>query len=189
MTILLIVGAAIAIVLLVILRSKIRSLATRTERILAVAAMAVLPLLWLAATLGYADNEMHKVSFCTQCHEMEPYGESLRVDDDEPLAAVHFRNGLVKREKACYTCHTRPGLSGLVEAKLKGVHDVYVHTLGEAPEEIELHGEYDTSICLSCHAEAESFLNGRTHQALLEELLSRETSCLECHDWAHDLGD
>ncbi len=189
MTILLILGAAVSIVLLVILRSKIRSLATRTERILAVAAMVVVPLAWLGATQVYTDSEMHKVSFCTRCHEMEPYGESLLVDDDEPLSAVHFRNGLVKREKACYECHTRPGLAGFAEAKLKGLHDVYVHYLGEAPEELEIHGEYDTIICLGCHAEAESFLNGRAHQALLEELLSRETSCLDCHDWAHDLGD
>ncbi len=183
----LVVGAGVLIVLLLVFRRTMKSLATRPERILAFLAMAVLPALWLAGMMGYADHEFKKVSFCTQCHEMWEHGASLTSDSDESLAAVHFRNNLVDRETACYKCHTRPGLAGLVEAKKKGLHDVYAHYLGESPEVLEIHGEYDTHICLKCHGEAESFLTGWGHEAILEELQSGEMSCLECHDVAHEL--
>jgi nitrate/TMAO reductase-like tetraheme cytochrome c subunit len=180
------VGAGVLVVLLLVLRRTMKSLATRPKRVLAFLAMAVFSILWLAGMMGYADHEFKKVSFCTQCHEMREYGEGLTVED-ESLAAMHFRNDFVDRETACYECHTRPGLSGLLEAKKKGLHNAYAHYLGEFPEELELHGEYDTHICLKCHGEAQSFLQGWGHQAILEELQSGETSCLKCHDVAHEL--
>ncbi len=185
----LVIGAAVAVALLVILRLRIRSLATRSERALAFLAMGVVPCLWLLGMLGYTDHAMKKASFCVRCHEMQSYGESLLVDDDESLPAVHYRDGLVDRKKACYACHTRPGLGGIIEAKLKGLHDVKVHYFGEAPDTLTIHGEYPTSICLKCHREAASFQAGTMHQAMMDEILTGETSCLDCHDVAHELED
>jgi nitrate/TMAO reductase-like tetraheme cytochrome c subunit len=188
MFLVLVSGAVVALVLLVVFRLTMRKLETRRERVLAFLAMGVVPAVWLLAFLVYSDDAMHKTSFCASCHEMGPYYESLLVDDDS-LPATHYRNARVDRDKACYECHTRPGLYGVVEAKLKGMHDVKVHYFMEAPEELELHGEYDTSICLKCHEEAASFREGSLHQALMDELLTGETSCLECHDVAHVLDE
>ena len=185
----LVFGAIVSLVLLVIFRLAMRSLTTRWERVLAFIAMAVVPAMWLLGVLVYADGSMHKTGFCAQCHEMQPYYESLLVDDDESIPAAHYRNARVDRERACYECHTREGISGLVEAKLKGLHDVKVHYFLEAPEELELHGEYDTGICLKCHEEAASFQGGMMHQAFMEEILAREMSCLDCHDVAHVLDE
>jgi nitrate/TMAO reductase-like tetraheme cytochrome c subunit len=188
---LLIAGAVVVIALLLYLRFSMRSLATRRERFLALVAMAVLPMMWLLGMLGYTDAATKKASFCMKCHEMRIYGESLHVDD-ESLAAVHYRNGLVDRKKPCYTCHTAPGLRGLAVAKYKGLHDVYVHYLREVPEEIEHLGPYDHATCLGCHGESASFLEGWGHSSpstLIDDLKSGEFSCLDCHDMAHNLDE
>lgn len=184
------IAAVVLLVLLAFLWRMRSNLTTPVGRALSLGTMALLPALWVAGVLLSSDARIKKVSFCTRCHEMAQYGESLLVDDDESLPAVHFRNGLVPREKACYTCHTRHGLIGYAEAKLAGLHDIYVHYVREVPERIHLQSEYPTEICLHCHAEAQSFLKGRGHQhpkTLLDDLKSGEVSCLECHDVAHEL--
>lgn len=184
------IGAVVILVLLAVLWRVRDSLSTPFGRALSLGTMALLPAVWVAGVLLESDARIKKVSFCTGCHEMAQYGESLLVDDDESLPAVHYRNGLVPREKACYTCHSKHGLTGYAEAKLAGLHDIYVHYLHEVPERIHLRSEYPTEICLHCHAEAQSFLEGRGHQypkSLLDDLKSGEVSCLECHDVAHYL--
>ncbi len=185
------VFAAVMILLLVSLTRALKSPSTGFARSLAVVAMVLLPLVWLLAMLVYADSEMKKVSFCTSCHEMKPYGESLH-DDDEPLSASHYQNNRVDKKKACYVCHTEPGLLGYMGAKLRGLHDVRVHYFGKAPEELELVAPYDNAVCLKCHGEAKSFLEGCGHQypeTLIDELKAGEMSCLDCHDIAHHLED
>jgi nitrate/TMAO reductase-like tetraheme cytochrome c subunit len=185
------VFAAVMILLLVSLTRALKSPSTGFARSLAVVAMVLLPLVWLLAMLVYADSEMKKVSFCTSCHEMKPYGESLH-DDDEPLSASHYQNNRVDKKKACYVCHTEPGLLGYMGAKLRGLHDVRVHYFGKAPEELELVAPYDNAVCLKCHGEAKSFLEGGGHQypeTLIDELKAGEMSCLDCHDIAHHLED
>ncbi len=169
-----------------------RTLSTRRERFLALVAMGAFPMMWFLGMVGYTDASTKKSAFCIQCHEMKIYGESLHVDDDESLAAIHYRNGLVDRKKPCYACHTAPGLRGLAVAKFKGVHDVYVHYLKEVPEEIEHHGPFDCASCLACHGESESFLEGWGHSSpptLIDDLKSGEFSCLDCHDLAHILDE
>jgi cytochrome c-type protein NapC len=75
-------------------------------KILAFGVLFFLSLFCLTAGL---DNEMERsksTSFCLSCHIMEPYGQSLRVDDPSYLAAAHFQNHRVPAHEACYTCHT-----------------------------------------------------------------------------------
>ena len=190
--IILAVFAAVMILLLVALTRALKSPSTGFARSFAVVAMVLLPSVWLLAMLVYADSEMKKVGFCTSCHEMKPYGESLHVDDDEPLSASHYQNNRVDKKKACYVCHTEPGLLGYMDAKLRGLHDVRVHYFGKAPEELELVAPYDNAVCLKCHGEAKSFLEGGGHQypeTLIDELKAGEMSCLDCHDLAHHLED
>jgi len=186
------VFAAVAVLFLAVLTRVIKSPSTGFARSFAVVAMVLLPSVWLLAMLVYADSEMRKVSFCTSCHEMDSYGRSLHVDDDEPLSASHYQNHRVDTKKACYVCHTEPGLLGYMDAKLRGLHDVRVHYFGKAPEELELVAPYDNAVCLKCHGEAKTFLEGGGHQypeTLIDELKTGEISCLDCHDIAHSLED
>ena len=184
--------AVVTIVLLVALTRFLRTPATGIARVFSAVAMGLLPAVWLLGMLVYADSEMKKVSFCLSCHEMHAYGQSLEVDDDEALSASHYRNNRVDRTKACYTCHTNPGLLGYFDAKMRGIHDVRVHYFGEAPEEPELVEPYRNAVCLKCHGEAENFLEGYGHQypeTLIDDLKAEETSCLDCHDVGHILED
>lgn len=184
--------AIVVVVLLVALTRFLTTPAGGVARVFSVVAMGALPALWLMGMLLYADSEMKKVSFCTKCHEMHAYGASLDVDDDEALLASHYRNNRVDRKKACYTCHTNPGLLGYLDAKMRGMHDVRVHYFGKAPEELELVEPYRNAICLTCHGEAETFLTGDGHQypeTLIDELKAEEMSCLDCHDVGHILED
>ena len=123
------------------------------------------------------------------------HGSAVRqkpVADDGSLASTYFRNGFVSQETACYACHTRPGLTGYAEAKLAGIRDVYVHFLGEVPEEITLRSDYSNTICLKCHADAGSFEGSQGHrypETLIDDVLSGKVSCLMCHGAGHTLED
>jgi nitrate/TMAO reductase-like tetraheme cytochrome c subunit len=184
--------AVIAIIALLVLVRFLRTPATGVARVFSVVAMIAIPGVWLMGMLAYSDSQMHKVSFCLKCHEMQPYGESLKVEDDESLPAAHYRNNRVPQEKACYVCHTNPGFLGYVDAKLRGVHDVRVHYFGKAPDQLELAAPFRNAVCLQCHGEAENFLKGMGHQfpkSLINDLRAEKTSCLECHDVAHILED
>jgi len=173
-----------------VLTRAIRSPSSGIARSFALVAMIILPGVWLLGMFGYADSEMKKVSFCTSCHEMKRHGESLLNDDHDALAAMHYLNNRVDQKKACYVCHTEPGLAGYVDAKLRGLHDVRVHYFGEVPEEFELVAPYDNAVCLQCHGEAKNFLEGMGHQypeTLIDDLKAGEVSCLDCHGPAHSL--
>jgi nitrate/TMAO reductase-like tetraheme cytochrome c subunit len=183
--------AIVVIVLLVVLTRFLRTPSSGVGRAFSVVAMVALPGLWLLSMLVYADTQMKKTSFCLSCHEMHAYGASLEADDGS-LAATHYLNNRVDRSKACYTCHTNPGLSGYVDAKLRGLHDVRVHYFAEAPEELELVAPYRNAVCLECHGEAQNFIEGYGHQypeTLIDDLKAETTSCLDCHDTGHTLED
>jgi nitrate/TMAO reductase-like tetraheme cytochrome c subunit len=185
------VSAAVVILLLVGLTRAIRTPSSSIGRTYAVVAMIGLPGVWMLGMFAYADAEMHKTSFCISCHEeMGVYGRSLQNDQYGALAAVHYLNNRVDQERACYTCHTNPGFSGYVDAKLRGLHDVRVHYFGKAPDTLKLVAPFRNAVCLQCHGESKSFLEGMGHQfppTLIDDLKAEETSCLLCHSPAHSL--
>jgi cytochrome c-type protein NapC len=118
---------------------------------------------------------------------MEPYGESLRVDD-ERLAATHFQNNRVPRESACFTCHTDYTLFGDVNAKLRGLKHVWVYYVTGPPEELALYSPYRNRECLHCHDGARSFEENEMHADVMADLRGEATSCLECHEPVHDVA-
>ncbi len=151
-------------------------------------ALLVLPLLSTAlgtsAHLGYAKS----TEFCLSCHVMEPYGESLDIDSDEHVPAVHVQNNLIPRDDACFACHTSYTMFGDLQAKLRGLKHVWVHYLGEVSEPIALYEPYQNRECLSCHQDARSFEENEMHSEIRAALGTGETSCLECHDQIHDVA-
>ncbi len=183
------VGAIVVLVPLLALRSSMRTRATLARRLFAFVVMFVLPGVWLLGMLAYADTSMRKTSFCLSCHEMQPYGESLIMDGREALASAHYRGGRSDREKACYVCHTKPGLAGYIDAKLRGIHDVRVHYLGDIPDTMTIKGGYDVSICLECHGKTENFRESPLHKSVMSDIESGKVSCLDCHGAAHKLDE
>ncbi|MEO0592820.1 MAG: NapC/NirT family cytochrome c [Myxococcota bacterium] len=158
----------------------------RLGRIGLLAGIAVFPLFVAFGGLVVGVEQSSKTEFCLSCHEMTDYGRTLFVDNEEALAAVHYQNRLIDRDTTCYRCHTNYALFGHVSAKFNGLKHVYVHYLGEIPEEIELYEPYPNSICLECHEDGRSFLESEGHDGEIAALTSGETSCLECHEVAHD---
>jgi len=180
-------AAVVVLVPLIALRSSMRTRATPGRRLFTFVAMVALPGLWLLGTFVHADISMRKTSFCLSCHEMQPYGSSLTTSGEETLAAAHYRGGRSDRDKACYVCHTKPGIAGYVDAKLRGLHDVRVHYFGKIPERLSIRGGYDVSICLECHAITENFRDVDIHDAVTADIETGAVTCLDCHGPAHSI--
>ena len=182
-----IIALAILLILLLLLRPHLAE--QRSGKVLAFLAFLALP--GLAATLGASSHlETSKTTeFCLSCHEMQPYGESLLIDDAEYLPASHYQNKRLPREKACFSCHTDYTMYGDFAAKLRGVKHLRVHYLDTIPEEIALYNPYQNRECLHCHGGARSFEENEFHVDLMAELKTGETSCLDCHSSVHDVHE
>jgi cytochrome c-type protein NapC len=169
--------------------------ATQGGKILAFFVLFLLPLICLGMGTTYHIDRSKQTQFCLSCHEMEPYGRSLLVDDPAHLAAAHFQNHRVPAEAACYTCHTNYAMFGGFRAKMHGLRHVYVHYLGTppAPEAIRLYDPFNNRECLHCHLGARSFEEGAVHNAdpaLLSAVKANKVSCVSsgCHDVVHNVG-
>ena len=189
---LLIVVTAVLIGLLVFRTSLT---ASKGGKILAFFVLFLLPLICLGMGTDYHLGNSERTAFCLSCHEMQPFGKSLMVDDPGHLAAAHYQNHRVPADMACYTCHTNYAMFGTLRAKLQGLHHVYVHYLGTrpAPEAIRLYEPFNNLTCLHCHLDARSFEEGATHNAdpdLLPNAKANKLSCVSsgCHDTVHNVG-
>ena len=168
---------------------------TKSGKILAFFVLFLLPLICAGMGTAYHMDRSKRTEFCLSCHEMEPYGKSLMVDDPGHLAAAHFQNHRVPFDQACYTCHTNYAMFGGFRAKLHGLKHIYVHYLRTppAPEAIRLYDPYNNRECLHCHLGARSFEEGAVHTAdpgLLPAVKANKTSCLSsgCHEVVHNVG-
>jgi nitrate/TMAO reductase-like tetraheme cytochrome c subunit len=156
---------------------------------MALVAVAVLPA--VAMTFGMnAHLEASKTTeFCLSCHVMKPYGESLKLDDLAHVPAAHFQNSRVPRDHACYSCHTTYTLYGDAEAKWKGMRHLWINYFGTIPAKIELYEPFKNRECLHCHGGSRTFEENEFHLEYREGIATNETSCLECHDLAHDIDN
>jgi cytochrome c-type protein NapC len=164
-------------------------------KILAFFVLFLLPLICLGMGTNYHIERSKQTQFCLSCHEMEPYGKSLMVDDPAHLAAAHFQNHRVPAEEACFTCHTTYAMFGDFRAKMHGLRHVYIHYLRTppAPENIRLYDPFNNRECLHCHLGARSFEEGAVHNAdpaLLPAVKANKLSCLSsgCHEVVHNVG-
>ena len=167
----------------------------RGGKILAFVALFLLPALSVWAGLSTQMERATTTTFCLSCHVMTDYGRSLLIDDPSYIAAVHFQNNRVPRDRACYTCHTTYALFGGVRAKLHGARHVYVQYFGHipAPDKIRLYDPYNNRECLHCHDGARKFEQMSAHvktPQMLGDIKSGRLSCMSsrCHDTVHDVG-
>ncbi|HKW31639.1 MAG TPA: NapC/NirT family cytochrome c [Candidatus Acidoferrum sp.] len=164
-------------------------------RVLAFFPLFLLPLICLGLGIAYHIDNSKRTEFCLSCHEMEPFGKSLMIDEPSYLPAAHYQNHRVPADEACYTCHTSYAMFGGFRAKMQGLKHVYVHYLGTppAPRDIRLYDPYNNRECLHCHLGARSFEEGAVHNAdpdLLPAVKANKTSCISsgCHDTLHGIG-
>ena len=169
--------------------------ATRGGKMMAFLVFFLLPILCLGMGASSELERSKTTRFCLSCHIMEPYGQSLRVDDPSYLAAAHFQNHRVPAEEACYTCHADYAMFGSMKAKLHGLRHVYIYYLGKppAPDQIKLYEPYNNRECLHCHLGARSFEQGAVHNAdrdLLPAVKANKVSCISsgCHEVVHNVA-
>jgi cytochrome c-type protein NapC len=167
---------------------------TQTGKTFAFFLLFLLPVICLGMGTSYHIERSKETTFCLSCHEMEPFGKSLLVDEPGHLPAGHFQNHRVPADQACYTCHTNYAMFGGFRSKLHGLRHVYIHYLRTPPppEAITLYDPYNNRECLHCHLGARSFEEGAVHNAdpdLLAAVKSNKLSCVSsgCHDVVHSL--
>lgn len=146
-----------------------------------------LPLVAVTTGAGHAYQESSTTTFCLGCHEMGNHGRSLFVDDRSVLPATHYQKRLIDRDHACFQCHGNYTMFGHLEAKVAGLQHVWVHYLGEVPEQFELYEPYPNGNCLHCHDDGRAYLEMPAHVGHFDELASDEESCLTCHKAGHAL--
>jgi nitrate/TMAO reductase-like tetraheme cytochrome c subunit len=166
--------------LLVALRSDMTR--ARGGKILAFVCLFLLPALCVWAGFSTQMEQAQSTEFCLSCHVMTAYGKSLLVDDRSYIAAVHFQNNRVPRERACYTCHTNYAMFGGVRAKMHGARHVYVQYFGTvpAPDQIKLYEPFNNRECLHCHGGARKFELVSAHNKAPETLGNITSGRLSC---------
>ena len=150
-------------------------------------ALFVLPIASMRAGFDLHWEHSKSTNFCMSCHVMEPYGESLLIADEEYVPAAHFQNRRIKYDRACFQCHSQYTMFGDTKAKLNGLNHLLVYYTGRTPDEIELYQPYHNRECLYCHVGSRHF--EAEHEDDMEDLVSNEVSCLDCHDMHHDIED
>jgi cytochrome c-type protein NapC len=185
----LIILIALAVFLILYLLARPEGLQRRTGKVLGFVGFLVLPILAVALGAGSHLEHSKTTQFCLSCHEMQPYGETLFIDDAEYLPASHYQNKRMPRDLACFSCHTDYTMYGDVNAKLRGLRHLWVHYLGTIPEEIELYTPFQNRECLHCHGGARSFDESDFHIGMEEDLASGEVSCLDCHSFVHPVEE
>ena len=177
--------AVLTIALILLLRFRPHLLSTPGGRILALVALLLLPVASMRSAFNLHFESSKQTEFCMSCHVMEPYGQSLLVDDPEAVPAQHFQNRRVDRDKACFTCHTSYTMFGDMKAKMNGLRHLLVYYTGQTPDKIELYSPFSNRECLYCHVSSRNF--EELHQYDMTELVSNEVGCMECHGTSHDV--
>lgn len=171
-----------------------RLLTHRSGKLLVLVGVFLLPCGSAVTGVSYNMEQSKQTDFCLSCHEMEPYGQSLHIDDEELIPALHFQRRLVPRELACYTCHKDYAMFGSATSKLNGLRHVYAHYIGGIPETIKLYKPFPNANCLSCHQGARKFEDSEHHHSAStprSDIQNGTISCLSsgCHDVAHTVDE
>src|ERR1700732_5222521 len=95
---LLLIAVTAVLIGVLVLRPNIT--ATQGGKVLAFFVLFLLPLICLGMGTSYHIDRSKRTEFCLSCHEMQPYGKSLLVDDPAHLPAAHFQNHRVPPEEA-----------------------------------------------------------------------------------------
>ena len=178
--------AALALIAVVVRRPE--AAVTLGGRIAAFAALFALPGLVLLGGAVRHYEQAKTTTFCVACHRMEPWLESLHIDDPRFLPAAHYQNRRVPVDRACYTCHTNYTMFGGVDDKLRGVRHVWHTAWGTVAHPVELYEPFENRACLACHQGGRSYEEQAAHARFLADLREGTRSCVMCHNLAHEVA-
>ncbi len=178
--------AALALIGVVVRRPE--AAATPGGRIAAFAALFAMPGLVMLGGAVRHYEQAQTTTFCLSCHLMEPYRESLRIDDPRFLPAAHYQNRRVPVDRACYTCHTNYTMFGGVDDKVRGVRHVWHTVWGTVSDPVELYEPFENRACLTCHQGGRSYEEQAAHARYLADLREGTRSCVMCHNLAHEVA-
>ena len=181
--VILVLLSTIGLIVLLLVRPAL--LMTKGGNLILFLALFILPISSIRAGFRLHWESSKSTEFCMSCHVMEPYGQSLVVLDEEYLPAAHFQNRRIKYDKACFECHSTYTMFGDTKAKLNGLRHLVTYYTGRTPEKIELYQPYHNRECLKCHQGSRGFVE--EHEDDMEEYLSNEELCLDCHDVGHEV--
>ena len=171
MRVLMIVIVAAVMALVLILAAAAGQLSTqRVGRWVLLVGLALIPLVLTGSGVAVGVRRSSQTEFCLSCHEMEPYGKSLFVNNPDSLVAAHYQQRLIERDSTCFACHTDYALFGDAKAKLNGLRHVWVHYFGVVPEKMALYQPYPNYNCLHCHDDARGYLEVEPHREFRAEL-------------------
>ncbi len=178
--------AALALIAFVVRRPEATTLLA--GRIVAFAALFVLPGLVLLGGAVRHYEQAQTTTFCVSCHGMEPFGDSLQIDDPRFLPAAHYQNRRVPVDRACYTCHTNYTMFGGIDDKVRGVRHVWHAVWGTFSDPVELYEPFENRTCLACHQGARSYEDAAAHARFLADLREGTRSCVMCHNLGHEVA-
>jgi len=153
-------------------------------KMLAFAAIVVVPLCAMFLANYHTFEGVHEVQACGQCHVMRPMINDMRDPASQTLAARHFKNGWIPQDQ-CYECHSDYGLAGGMAAKAEGFRHLARYTTRTYQEPIAYRGHFPNDNCLKCHLGKRPFESVKSHTTARTLLLSSEMSCLNCHGRPH----
>lgn len=177
--------AALALIGVVVRRPE--TAVTVGGKVLAFAALFMLPGLVLLGGAARHYEQAQTTTFCLSCHLMEPWRESLHIDDPRFLPAAHYQNRRIPVDRACYTCHTNYTMFGGVDDKARGFRHVWHAVWGTAAEPIELYEPFENRACLTCHQGGRSYAEQAAHVPYLADLRDGRRSCVMCHNLLHEI--
>jgi cytochrome c nitrite reductase small subunit len=151
--------------------------------------VVVLPSFSVSTGLLLVFTRAERVEFCASCHHvMQAYADDMTDSEGTGLAALHFANRYIPNNQ-CYECHTSYGLFGTVEAKIHGIGEVVKYYTGIYELPVSMWKPYPNADCLKCHAESKKWLSvdAHTDEEIEQELFADLTSCMSCHDSAHQV--
>jgi nitrate/TMAO reductase-like tetraheme cytochrome c subunit len=189
------VFVGVTILLAIIVSFRVEMTRATSGKVVAFVALFMLPAIAVRQGFDAHMEQAKTTNFCLSCHIMEPYGQSLLIDDPSFVPATHYQNHLVSTEQTCFTCHTTYTMFGDYQAKLRGLRHLYIQYLGTRPkpEDIKLYTPFNNRECLHCHDGMRKFEEATQHRRtpqMLEEMKTDRLSCTksDCHEFIHDVG-
>jgi nitrate/TMAO reductase-like tetraheme cytochrome c subunit len=153
-------------------------------KLLAFAAIVVIPALVMTVANYHTFTGIHEVEACGRCHVMRPMITDMKDPASQTLAARHFRNGWIPQDQ-CYSCHSDYGMAGNMAAKAEGFRHLARYTTGTYREPIAFRGRFDNANCLKCHRGTPRFEAVKSHQTVRGHLDESGILCLNCHGNPH----
>lgn len=133
-------------------------------------ALLVVAIVWVAASGMDVYHRTEMPQFCNGCHEMGGNFDTWSSS----------RHGGIK----CIDCHAKPGISGYVEAKLGGIHQLVTHLTAKTIADIKLGPSHEDTVsanCERCHEETARASDRRGRVMAHKRHREMKITCIACH--------